>query len=215
MAPASPSPARSAGTPASERELRSQGRRTMAKLLDAGMKVLAERGYHAARVDDVVRKARTSHGTFYLYFANKEDLFRALAHECADEMRALAAELGPVTPDAAGYDTVRVWLARFMETYQRYGAVIRAWMEDQVADSSLVALGLDAFADIAGALVDRLREADATHFPDPELAAAALLAMVERLMYFVTSRSVGFDDDALLDTVAGMIHRGFFGAAAT
>jgi AcrR family transcriptional regulator len=184
----------------------------MAKLLDAGMAVLAERGYHAARVDDVVRKAKTSHGTFYLYFANKEDLFRALAHECADEMRGLAAELGPVTPDPAGYEQLRTWLARFMATYQRYGAVIRAWMEDQVADRALVALGLDAFADIASSLVRRLREAAVDHVADPELAAAALLAMVERLMYFATSRPVGIPDDALLDTLAGMVHRGFFGA---
>jgi len=72
---------RTPGTPASERELRSQGKQTMAKLLDAGLQVLTERGYHAARVDDIVRMADTSHGTFYLYFANKEDLFRALATE--------------------------------------------------------------------------------------------------------------------------------------
>ncbi len=51
----------------------------MRRLLDAGMRVFAERGYHAARVDDIVRAARTSHGTFYLYFANKEDLLCTLA----------------------------------------------------------------------------------------------------------------------------------------
>ena len=62
------------GTPAQNRELRAQGRKTMRRLLDAGMRVFAERGFHAARVDDIVRAARTSHGTFYLYFANKEDL---------------------------------------------------------------------------------------------------------------------------------------------
>ena len=91
-------------TPTDGRELRRQGRRTMAKLLDAGMRVLAERGYHAARVDDVVRLAKVSHGTFYLYFANKEDLFRALAVQCADEMTGLAARLGPVPPDEVGRD---------------------------------------------------------------------------------------------------------------
>ena len=67
------SPARAAnrgGAPAQERELRAQGRKTMRKLLDAGMTVFERRGYHAARVDDIVKVARTSHGTFYLYFAN-------------------------------------------------------------------------------------------------------------------------------------------------
>ena len=43
----------------------------MRQLLDAGVEVYASKGYFAARVDDIVKLARTSHGTFYLYFANK------------------------------------------------------------------------------------------------------------------------------------------------
>src|SRR6478752_3332920 len=95
------------GTPAAARELRPQGRKTMRKLLDAGMRVFAERGFPASRVDDIVRAARTSHGTFYLYFANKEDLLRALAVECATEMDALADGLGVITPDDAGSAELR------------------------------------------------------------------------------------------------------------
>src|SRR3979490_618153 len=79
------------GAPAQARELRARGQRTMRKLLDAGVSVFETRGYHAARVDDIVKLARTSHGTFYLYFSNKEELFRALAQEVAGEMMTLAA----------------------------------------------------------------------------------------------------------------------------
>ncbi|MGZ4691597.1 MAG: helix-turn-helix domain-containing protein, partial [Acidimicrobiia bacterium] len=77
-----PKRAGATGTPARQRELRAQGRKTMRRLSDAGMRVFAERGYHQSRVDDIVRTARTSHGTFYLYFANKGDLLRALAVDC-------------------------------------------------------------------------------------------------------------------------------------
>ena len=62
--------------------------------------MFATKGYFAARVDDIVKLAETSHGTFYLYFANKEDLFRALAAEVADEMQTLAESLGPLEPGA-------------------------------------------------------------------------------------------------------------------
>ena len=82
----------------------------MRKLLDAAMRVFAERGFHASRVDDIVRAARTSHGTFYLYFANKEDLLRTLAVECAGEWEAMAGQLGAVTPDAAGRAELRAFL---------------------------------------------------------------------------------------------------------
>jgi len=192
------------------RALRTQGRRTRKRLLDAAAVVFSDKGYHATRVDDIVRRARTSHGTFYLYFANKEDLFHALAVQCAEEMTALAAELGPVGPGPEGLEELRSWLGRFLATYRRYGPVIRAWMEDQAIDRSLRRLGRRAFADITGSLVQRLAEGRAAHLADPEMAAAALLAMIERFTYFVSSRDLPLDDEVVLTTLATVIHRGFF-----
>jgi AcrR family transcriptional regulator len=89
------------------RELRARGRNTKRRLLDAGETVLATKGYHATRVDDVVKLARTSHGTFYLYFSNKEELFRALAAEVAEEMQSLAEALEPLTSSRCTGVTVR------------------------------------------------------------------------------------------------------------
>ena len=97
--------------PREGRELRARGQRTVRKLLDAGIQVFGAKGYHAARVDDIVKVAKTSHGTFYLYFANKEDLFHALALDVADEMSGLVDSLGELTPDRAGYEMLRDWLA--------------------------------------------------------------------------------------------------------
>jgi len=210
VAEAKSSAASVSGEPAGGRELRTQGRRTRKRLLDAATVVLSDKGYHATRVDDIVRRARTSHGTFYLYFANKEDLFRALAVQCAEEMTALAAQLGPVGPGPEGIEELRSWLGRFLSTYRRYGPVIRAWMEDQAIDRSLRRLGRRAFADITGSLVQRLSEGRAAHLPDADLAAAALLAMIERFTYFVSSRDLPLDDEVLLTTLATVIHRGFF-----
>jgi AcrR family transcriptional regulator len=199
------------GTPASERELRAQGRKTMRKLLDAGMKVFVERGYQAARVDDIVRAARTSHGTFYLYFANKEDLLRALAVECAHEMNVLAEQLGVIGADAAGAAELRRFLDGFFTTYGRYGPVIRAWMEGDIADRETSALGVTAFTEIANSLARRLAEAGA---PADDASIAALMAMIERFAYFSTSRRLQSDDDVVLTTVTLVVHRGFFAAAS-
>jgi AcrR family transcriptional regulator len=124
------------------RELRAQGRKTMGRLLDAGMRVFGERGVQAARVDDIVRAARTSHGTFYLYFPNKEALLGALAVECGEELDQLSTTLGPITPDDQGYAELRAFLDRFFTTYRHYGPVIRAWMEGQVEDREVSKLGV-------------------------------------------------------------------------
>ncbi|MBI2169437.1 MAG: TetR/AcrR family transcriptional regulator [Actinobacteria bacterium] len=182
----------------------------MSKLMDAGMRVLADRGYHATRVDDIVKAARISHGTFYLYFADKEDLVRALAEECAEDVKATVAGLGPVSQGPDGRAQLREWLERWSVSYRHYGPVVRSWMEDHVPDPALAQVGAKAFADITASLRARIAEAAPPHV-DPELAAPAMLAMIERTFYYVLSRGIAVDEEALLDNMATMIHRGFFG----
>jgi AcrR family transcriptional regulator len=46
-----------------------------ARLLEGMIQAVAEKGYAAATVTDVVRAARVSRGTFYAQFASKEDCF--------------------------------------------------------------------------------------------------------------------------------------------
>jgi AcrR family transcriptional regulator len=199
------------GIPAQQRELRAQGRRTMRRLLDAALKVFAQRGYYSARVDDIVRVARTSHGTFYLYFSNKEDLLRALAVDCAHEITGLADAIGPIGPDDAGRAELRSFLAGFLTTYRRYGPVIRAWMEDQVGDRDIDRLGVRAFTAIGDRLGTRMREAGVPIAVNEQAAVGALMAMLERFSYGVSSRRIAADDDAVLDTLTIIVHRGFFG----
>jgi AcrR family transcriptional regulator len=194
-----------------ERGRRAQGRTTMRKLADAGLRVFARRGYHQARVDDIVRSARTSHGTFYLYFANKEDLLRHLAVECAEAMEGLAGRVPEVTPDAAGEAALRDYLGAFLDTYGHYGVVLRAWMENQVSDRKVDRLGVTAFTHIAEGFAARLAAADAPHDP---ATISALMALLERTTYAMTSRDLGIDRDVALDTLARVVHRGFFHAAA-
>ncbi|HSY29842.1 MAG TPA: TetR/AcrR family transcriptional regulator, partial [Burkholderiaceae bacterium] len=51
------------------------------ELLAAALELFVERGYAATRLDDVAARAGVSKGTLYLYFTNKEDLFKAVIRE--------------------------------------------------------------------------------------------------------------------------------------
>jgi AcrR family transcriptional regulator len=198
------------GSPAEGRELRARGKRTVRRLLDAGVEVFATRGYHAARVDDIVRHARTSHGTFYLYFASKEDLFRALALDVAEEMRTLTAELGAVEPTASGLRELRDWVDGFVALGERYGAVIRAWTEAEVGTSEVGRLGTELLGDVAATLAARVRGSTGDGL-DPTVASLAVVAMVERFNYYVLSGQIEAPRDEVVDLLAGVAYAGLFG----
>jgi AcrR family transcriptional regulator len=198
------------GAPAQTRELRARGQRTLRKLLDAGVEVFETRGYHAARVDDVVKLARTSHGTFYLYFANKEDLFRALMAEVAGEMQTLAESLGPLAPGTAGRAELQAWIARFADLYERYGAVIRAWTEAEMGNHELGRLGNDVLGRFTRVLTDRIAAASPKDL-DPVVTALAIVAMLERLNYYVLSRQVRIGRADMVETLARVTHAALFG----
>lgn len=51
------------------------------QILDAALAEFAERGLAAARLEDIARRAGVSKVTIYLYFANKEDLFRGVVRD--------------------------------------------------------------------------------------------------------------------------------------
>jgi AcrR family transcriptional regulator len=211
MSDAAPTASR-VGSPAEGRELRARGQRTVRKLLDAGIEVFGAKGYHAARVDDIVKVAKTSHGTFYLYFANKEDLFRALALDVADEMTALVDSLGELTPDTTGYDMLHDWLEQFAELHARYGPVIKAWTEAEIDASEFGRLGDDLLGSFVTALAGRIAASPAV-VPDPQLAALAIVAMVERCNYYAMTGQVPAND-GLTETLAEIAFASLFGAAA-
>ncbi len=52
-----------------------------AELIEAALELFVERGYAATRLEDIAAHAGVSKGTLYLYFASKEELFKALVRQ--------------------------------------------------------------------------------------------------------------------------------------
>jgi AcrR family transcriptional regulator len=180
------------------------------RLLDAGAEAFAAHGYHATRVDHIVRRARTSHGTFYLYFASKEDLFRVLALDVVDELRALSDELGVVEPSARGLRELRGWVQRFVELGERHGPIIRAWTEAEVGTSEVGRLGTELLGEVALTLASRVQDSTGDGV-DPTVASMAVVAMVERFDYYLVSGQIETPTEQVVDLLAGVAYAGLFG----
>jgi AcrR family transcriptional regulator len=51
------------------------------EIVAAALAVFSEKGFAAARLDDIAARAGVSKGAIYLYFATKEDIFRAVVDQ--------------------------------------------------------------------------------------------------------------------------------------
>src|SRR6266853_3156193 len=62
-------------------QAREQRNDKRARILDAAVKVFAERGYFSSTVAEIARAAGVADGTIYLYFKSKDDLLLSVFDE--------------------------------------------------------------------------------------------------------------------------------------
>ncbi|MEI7887595.1 MAG: TetR/AcrR family transcriptional regulator [Actinomycetes bacterium] len=185
---------------------RARGRATKAKLMTAGVAVFSDKGFRAARVDDIVKRARISHGTFYLYFSSKDDLFEQLVAQVAEELKSLTESLPIISQTQESRDGLEQWLVSFIELYSKYGPLIRSWTE---AERREVSTQEDVLGTVADALALKVKIRKRKDF-DPRIASLALLAMVERVNYFSVTGQVDEEAENLSRTLADIMLDAFF-----
>ncbi len=81
-----------------------------AELLTAALEVFTERGFAGARLDDIASRAGVSKGTLYLYYANKEELFKATVREHV--LPSVAAAEGLARTEGVSATQLLEWLLR-------------------------------------------------------------------------------------------------------
>src|SRR6266436_10369936 len=95
--------------PVQARDTRQNDKR--ARILEAAIKVFAERGFHSATVAEIARVAGVADGTIYLYFKGKDDLLLRLFDEKMTEL------LGDAKAAVAREHTAPDKLRRFIQLH--------------------------------------------------------------------------------------------------
>src|SRR5439155_7327804 len=67
-----------------------------AAILAAALEEFTARGYEGARLDDVAKRAGVAKGTIYLYFADKESLFRELVRSMVSPVLGVLEQMREV-----------------------------------------------------------------------------------------------------------------------
>ncbi len=171
------------------------------------------RGFHGVRVDDVVRRAGISHGTFYLYFSNKEDLFKALLKDALHDMEIVAGDFPVVTSDDTGLKVLRQWVHKFFRAYAAHATVIRILSQADLVPEEVFGDGLQLFFSTAEAMTTGMTAAAQAagklqEKEKAELTAVACLMMLERVNYLI-SAEVRLPEDEMADRIADIMYAAF------
>jgi AcrR family transcriptional regulator len=176
--------------------------RALTALLAAGREVFVARGYHNTRVDDIVTAAGVSHGAFYRYFRNKDQLARMLT---APALRIGGAALLDL-PDAsvideAGRAAIRTWLRRYNAAEVEEAAMLRVWVDAALQDPILRAESAPSLDWGRRRLSKYLRRRG---FGDPDLDAVVMVGLLG--VFGVRARAA-----QEVDAAAHIIERGLLG----
>lgn len=149
-------------------------------LLDAARAAFADRGYRATTVADIVARAGTARGTFYLYFRNKEEVFHELMVELGEVLRVEARP--PVLPESRA-ELVELATRRYLEAFSRRRGMWRAELEafggHRDVEQHWLQLREEFIDRIARDLERWRRRGEVRDDVDVPVTAEALAAMVE------------------------------------
>jgi AcrR family transcriptional regulator len=185
-----------------------KGRRTRARLLQAGKAVFERDGFLQARITDIATEAQISHGTFYHYFDSKESLFREIAEEVEVRLVSMddvAAERASDSAHERGdaIDRIRAANRSFLLAYKREARIMRVIEEVSRYDTEVRAVRVkrDDYLEVRlESAITRLQSAGlADARIDTRYAARALGGMVHRFAEVMFIGGVSYDLDTAVE----------------
>jgi AcrR family transcriptional regulator len=170
---------------------REQKMQRQEEILAAAFHVFAAHGYEATRIDEVARQAGIAKGTIYLYFRDKEQLFRAVVHGLVQmKFDAIAGSL-----QGTAEQLVHELLSRMYSQVvrnEKVRSIVRLLIAEsgrfpqlaEIYHREIIAPGMKAIRQVLlrGIASGEFRKTAAVDFPQL-LAAPGVLAIAWRLLH--------------------------------
>lgn len=128
---------------------------TRKRLLDQGVAMMLQGGYHGTGLAEVLKAAKVPKGSFYYYFASKEEFgAQAVEHYLAPFLRRLGEKLAE--PGMNGIEAVAAYfrdLVRELEANDFRGGCLLGNLMGEIGDTSAAArealkIGVDRYRDL-------------------------------------------------------------------
>ena len=108
---------------------------TRQRILNAAINIFSQKGYHNAKVDEIVDASNSSKGAVYFHFPSKQDIFLGLVDEFASllENRLLIA----IDQQESGIQKVNAALQTCLETFGSYRNLAKIFLIQAVGLGSI------------------------------------------------------------------------------
>jgi AcrR family transcriptional regulator len=155
-----------------------------ARLLEAVGRAVAEKGYAAATIEDVVRGAGVSKKTFYEHFADKEGCFLAAYEAAAEELFRRVLEAHGTSED--WMQRTRAGIAAYLHWLAAEPALARVFLIEVGAAGPRAAQARERLRDRYAVLMRELQEEARADIPSlpvlPDEVFHAAVAAVDELV---------------------------------
>jgi AcrR family transcriptional regulator len=155
-----------------------QAAATSERMLVAAREVFESHGYQAASVGLITKQAECAHGTFYLYFQNKDDAFVQVLAGVREEIRAESR--AGISDDR--YEGVVGAIRGFLVVFLEHRGLMRALLEGMMLSPRIEGAWREmrhVFTDRIAHRLEREQAAGAVRTLDTHAAAHALASMAE------------------------------------
>jgi AcrR family transcriptional regulator len=161
------------------RELKAKGLETRRRLLDAAERVFGDVGFYDASIVKITEAAGVAQGTFYLYFASKQEIFEELVRDLNARVRHAMQESAAQGRDRT--EAERLGFRGYFRFTGEHPALYRIIRQAEFVSPTALQYHYDR---ITEGYVDGLREAmDRGEIAraEPEVLAWSLMAIGEML----------------------------------
>jgi AcrR family transcriptional regulator len=190
-----------------------------AQILSVATAVFAEKGYHDARIDEIVARAGIARGTFYLYFEDKRSIFEHIVdgflQRLDDAIRVIELD-DPTTPPSEQLrdDLLRV-VALFASNPQTAQILLSAAVGlDADFDRKLLAF-YDALTSLLERALTEGETAGLVRVGNRRVRSFCLTGIIKELLYQLVLRKTEASPQELVDVMLDLVAHGLFTESGT
>lgn len=183
-----------------------------AQILAHAREVFAKRGYHAAKIDDIVAAAGVARGTFYLYFDDKRAVFEELVDHAFTRLGSAFVRVDPTDSQRSVAFQIQDNIERIVATLLEDRATTKILLSDAVGLDPDLDRKLLRFYEAVGTLLEEsFRDGQALGVVaqgDVRIFAVLTLGAMKELFYQVVMRGLDFPEERIVAEMYAFFCRG-------